>query len=80
MSWVVYVLECGDATLYTGITNDLARRVAQHEKGAGAKYTRGRGPLKVVYLEKQADRATASKREIEIKALSRAEKRALFSE
>ena len=79
MSWVVYILECADRSLYTGITNDLDRRLAQHEAGQGSKYTRGRGPLRLAYSEKCDDRSHASKRELEIKALSRAEKQGLIS-
>ncbi len=62
-SWVLYILECADGTYYTGITNDLAKRLAAHEAGQGAKYTRGRGPLKVVYSEECDDRSHASQRE-----------------
>jgi putative endonuclease len=72
--WVVYILECGDGSFYTGITNDLPRRIEAHESGKGAKYTRGRTPLKLIHSEKYADRSSASKREMEIKALSRLEK------
>ncbi len=71
MDWTVYILRCADGTLYTGITNDLDRRLAEHESGQGAKYTRGRGPLELVYQENCQDRATASKREIQIKSLGR---------
>ena len=74
MNWTVYILECGDGTLYTGITNNLASRVLAHESGQGAKYTRGRSPLKVVYKETLENRSKASKREGEIKALSRMKK------
>ncbi len=77
MDWVVYILKCADNTLYTGITNDLDARVAAHESGLGAKYTKGRGPFKVVYKEACAGRSAASKREIAIKKLSRAEKEQL---
>jgi putative endonuclease len=52
VAWTVYILECADNTLYTGITNDLESRLAKHAKGIGAKYTRGRGPHKVVYSER----------------------------
>ncbi|MCB9982975.1 MAG: GIY-YIG nuclease family protein [Rhodospirillales bacterium] len=79
MSWVVYILRCGDDSLYTGITNDLAARVAAHEVGTGAKYTKGRGPFRLVYEEVCTDRSEASKRERAIKGLSRAEKLKLFS-
>lgn len=71
MKWTVYILECADGTLYTGITNDLDRRMAEHEAGKGAKYTMGRGPLQLVYQEVCQDRGLASKRENEIKALDR---------
>lgn len=74
MPWVVYILQCADQTLYTGITNNLERRLAQHEAGAGARYTRGRGPFTLVYREACADRSSASKRELAIKSLSREEK------
>ncbi len=78
MTWTVYILECGDGSLYTGITNNLDARVAEHEKGTGAKYTRGRGPLSVVFTEEHPDRSTALKREYKIKQMPVAEKRALF--
>jgi len=74
LNWTVYILECGDGTLYTGITNNLASRVLAHESGQGAKYTRGRSPFKVVYKETLENRSKASKREGEIKALSRMKK------
>ena len=77
MAWTVYILRCGDGTLYTGITDDLPRRLAAHRAGRGAKYTRGRGPLTLVYREEQPDRAAASRREWAIKRLTRAEKEAL---
>ena len=72
--WIVYILECKDKTLYTGITNNLERRLSQHESGVGAKYTKGRGPFQVVYTETQENRARASQREHEIKCLSKQEK------
>ena len=74
MSWIVYILKCADQSLYTGITNNLEARLATHQKGEGAKYTRNRLPLSLVYSENCRDRSTASKREYEIKALSRADK------
>lgn len=74
MSWVVYILECGDGSFYTGITNDLDARFQAHEAGTGAKYTRGRGPLKIVFREDVETRSAASKREFEIKQLSRDDK------
>jgi len=76
--WVLYVLECKDKTYYTGITNDLARRLSQHEAGKGAKYTRGRGPFIVRYTEEFSDRGNATKREYAIKQLSKQEKENLF--
>lgn len=78
MNWTVYILECADRSLYTGITNNLDRRLAEHQAGKGAKYTRGRGPLKLVYREACRNRSTATKRELEIKAMSRVEKLALI--
>ena len=67
-------LRCGDGRLYTGVTNDLDRRLKAHRAGKGAKFTKGRGPLKVVYLDEQPDRSRALKVEIAIKKLSRSEK------
>ena len=77
MGWVVYILRCADETLYTGITNDLAARLAAHATGTGAKYTRGRGPFSVVLEEQYPTRSEASKRELAIKKLSRTAKTAL---
>lgn len=74
MSWYVYMLRCGDGTLYTGITDDVQRRLETHRSGKGAKYTRGRGPLELAYTEKLPDKSAALKREIAIKRLSRREK------
>ena len=79
LSWIVYILQCADGTLYTGITNDFERRMAEHEAGQGAKYTKGRGPLRLVYQEICQGRGLASKREIEIKSLDRKSKLLLFS-
>ena len=76
---MVYILKCDDDSLYTGITNDLDARVAAHEAGIGAKYTKGRGPFCLVYKEVCDDRSAALKREIQIKKLSRADKFKLFS-
>ncbi len=75
--WFVYILKCADGSLYTGITNDIDRRIAAHEEGRGAKYTRGRGPFDVLHREAYETRSDALKREIEIKALGRAAKLAL---
>ncbi len=80
LDWTVYILRCADGTLYTGITNDLERRMAEHEAGQGAKYTKGRSPLQLVYQEVCQGRGLASKREIEIKSLDRKEKLLLVSE
>jgi putative endonuclease len=74
----VYLLRCGDGTLYAGITNDLPRRLLAHRCGHGARYTRGRGPLRVVRVEPACDRAAASRREHELKRLRRAAKIALL--
>ncbi|OGT20939.1 MAG: endonuclease [Gallionellales bacterium RIFOXYB12_FULL_54_9] len=71
MSWVCYLLYCADETLYCGITNDLDKRVAAHNAGTAAKYTRAKGPVRVVYTEVCADRSAASKREMAIKKLTR---------
>ena len=72
--WVVYILKCGDGSLYTGITNDFEKRLKAHRAGKGAKFTKGRGPLNVVYLDEQPDRSQALKTEWAIKKLSRKEK------
>lgn len=72
--WVVYILRCADGTLYTGITTDLPRRIADHEAGKGAKYTRGRGPFDLLLVESFPDKGGALKRELEIKAMGRADK------
>jgi len=80
MPWIVYILHCADDTLYTGITNDLERRLAAHEAGAGARYTRGRGPFRLVYRETQPDRSAALRREHRIKAMTRARKWQLIEE
>ncbi len=72
--WIVYILECQDKTLYTGITNNLERRFTQHEKGQGAKYTKGRGPFEIIYTEYCNDKPHALRRESEIKKLSRDQK------
>jgi len=76
-SWVCYLLQCADNTLYCGITNDLDKRLAAHNAGEGAKYTRGRAPVRLAYVESCVDKSDALKREREIKALPRAEKLAL---
>lgn len=77
MTWTVYILQCADGTLYTGITNDMQKRLAKHESGKGAKYTNGRGPFIILHTETHASRSDAAKREWEIKALPKANKMAL---
>lgn len=72
--WVLYILECRDGTLYTGITDDLEKRLKAHNSGRGAKYTRGRGPVELRYREPCADHSAALRREIKVKRLSRTEK------
>ena len=79
MNWVVYMLECADKSLYTGITTNLERRLAEHAAGKGAKYTRGRGPFRLVYSETCTDRAEATRRETAIKLIDKAKKRLLVS-
>jgi putative endonuclease len=73
----VYVLECADGSLYTGYTTDVERRVAEHDAGEGAKYTRGRTPVELRHVERFDSRSAALSREHEIKSLSRAEKERL---
>ncbi|QLD87416.1 GIY-YIG nuclease family protein [Natronomonas halophila] len=73
----VYVLECADGSLYTGYTTDVERRVQEHDAGDGAKYTRGRTPVELVYSESFDSKSAAMSREYEIKQLSRAEKERL---
>lgn len=73
-NWWVYILRCADDTLYTGCTDDVQRRCADHNSGKGAKYTRGRGPVTVVYQEACEDRSAALRREAAVKKLNRAEK------
>ncbi|MDO4582429.1 MAG: GIY-YIG nuclease family protein [Bacillota bacterium] len=80
MSYYVYILRCADGSLYTGSTTDIQRREAVHNQGCGAKYTRGRLPVQMIYSEEHPDRAAAQRREAEIKKLKRAAKIALASE
>lgn len=77
--WVVYIVECADGTLYTGVATDVAARIAVHNAGKGAKYTRGRLPVRLRYLEVVGDRGAALKREHAIKRLSRAAKLKMVS-
>lgn len=73
-SWNVYILRCGDGSLYTGIAVDVQHRLEVHRCGKGAKYTRGRGPLELVYTEECESKSAALKRELQIKDLTREEK------
>lgn len=73
----VYVVKCSDGTLYTGYTTDVERRVEEHNSGEGAKYTRGRTPVRLVHVEEHETRSEAMSREAEIKAMSRKEKEEL---
>lgn len=77
--WSVYILRCGDDTLYCGITPDVQKRLEQHRSGKGAKYTRGRGPLELVYCEELSNHSEALKREIAIKRMTRSEKLELIT-
>lgn len=77
--WILYILECKDGSLYTGITDNLERRLAAHQSGKGAKYTRGRGPFQLRYTEVCADHSEALRREIRIKRLTREQKLSLIS-
>ena len=77
VQWYLYMLRCADGTLYTGITTDVEKRFQAHSQGRGAKYTRGRGPLKLVYQECCGSHSDALRREAAVKKLSRAEKEAL---
>ena len=74
MKWIVYILKCSDESFYTGITNNLKKRLEMHISGTGSKYLRGRLPIKLIYKESLANRSQASKREIEIKKLNKREK------
>src|SRR6056297_1033342 len=78
MQWHVYILLCSDCSLYTGISTDVKRRVAQHAAGTGAKYFRSRSPCRIVYLASGHDRSSASRREMVIKKMALTEKRTLI--
>lgn len=77
MSWYVYMVRCRDGSLYTGITNDLQRRLDAHNAGIGAKYTKSRRPVCLVYQEEVPDKATALRRECAVKRLTKAQKEQL---
>lgn len=80
MSYFVYILECNDGSLYTGITKDVDKRLEEHNNSdKGAKYTKARRPVKLLYQEASSDRSNASKREYAIKKLSRTQKLALIN-
>jgi len=76
--WFVYILKCSDNTYYTGITNNIKRRIQQHETNKGAKYTKGRGPFSLVYQDKCKNRSEASQKEFAIKKLALDEKISLI--
>lgn len=78
-SWTVYILRCADGSLYTGITNDLASRVERHNSGKGARYTRSRRPVTVVWKRRAKDKSSALKREHALKQLTRAQKLSLLT-
>ena len=78
--WFVYILRCGDGSLYTGITTDLQRRCTQHNTGKASRYTRSRLPVEIVYNETIATRSLALKRELAIKAISRQKKELLIEQ
>ena len=76
--WYVYIVRCRDGTLYTGITTDLDRRIEDHNRGIGSKYTAARRPVRLVYSEPQPNRSSASKREAQIKGWPRSKKKSLI--
>src|SRR6266571_4801752 len=79
MTWYIYIILCSDNSLYTGITTDPERRFRQHADGSGAKYFRGRRPLRIVYLEGDHTRSSAAGRELRIKRLTHGDKSALVA-
>jgi putative endonuclease len=78
-NWFLYLLKCADNTFYTGITNNLDKRLETHNQGRGAKYTKGRRPVMLVYYEENLSRSTALKREAQMKKISRDKKLVLAS-
>ena len=80
MAWYVYMLRCGDGSLYTGSTTDVERRLREHQGGTGARYTRSRPPVTLAYAEEAPDRSAAQRREAAIKKLPRAQKLKLIGE
>ncbi len=77
--WWLYIVECADKSLYTGITNNLEQRLVKHNEGTASRYTRSRTPVRLVYHESQPDRSNATRRELAIKHLTRAMKLALIN-
>ena len=77
--WFVYILQCGDESLYTGISTDVQRRIKEHSKGEGSRYVQSRLPVRLVYQERCKNRSSASKREARIKKLTRDEKLKVIS-
>ena len=75
--WYVYILECSDKTLYTGVTKSLTKRLNYHNRGKASKYTKGRTPVKMIYTEDHPDKTSALKREIQLKKWSKSKKLAL---
>lgn len=78
--WHVYIVQCADQSLYTGVAKDVSARVEQHNAGSGAKYTRGRRPVELVYEERVTDQSAALRREVAIKRMERSAKRKLIEE
>jgi predicted GIY-YIG superfamily endonuclease len=78
-TWKLYILRCGDGSFYTGITTDVEARLEVHRSGKGAKYTRGRGPLELIYSEDCGTHSDALKREIAVKAMTKEEKQKLIN-
>ena len=78
MAYYVYILRCGDGSLYTGYTDDVERRLSVHQSGKGAKYTRSRLPVELAYQEELPDKSAALRREAAIKKMTRAQKMALL--
>ena len=79
MTWHVYIIECNDGSLYTGITNDLNKRIIAHNAGCAAKYTKSRRPVRLRYIEPALDRSQASRREYAIKSLTKTAKQDLIA-
>ena len=79
MPWYLYLVECADGSYYAGITNQLESRIEAHNMGQGARYTRSRGPVKLLATQAYPDRSTASKAEAQLKRLARSEKLAFFA-